>query len=83
MKMLQHLIAKHHLDKEFQEHKLNEKDKTFIAELIDSKDPTKGWPYHGRGEEKSFLYEVNNCYSAWIHVFDCIASMNTMHACTN
>ncbi|CAM4454371.1 unnamed protein product [Leuciscus chuanchicus] len=41
------------------EHGLDEKDVTFIKELIEgAKDSVAEWTYEGRAEDKSFLYEI-------------------------
>ena len=58
MKMLHYLIEKNDLNGDFQKYELDENDRIFIDEMIDSKDPTKGWSYHGRDKKQSFLYEV-------------------------
>ncbi len=49
-----------HLKDEFEKYLLDQKDLTFIEELIDPKKRTdeEDWPHEGRKENKSYLYEV-------------------------
>ena len=57
--MLDHLINENDLWSVFKKNKLNEKDVTFIKEMIKPSKPVTGsWTCKGREKEKSFLYEV-------------------------
>uniref|UniRef100_A0A672J5Z1 HD domain-containing protein n=1 Tax=Salarias fasciatus TaxID=181472 RepID=A0A672J5Z1_SALFA len=56
--LFDHLVKEYKLEDEIIDEKkkirLEKEDLTFIKEMIN---PTK-WPFEGRGEEKSFLYEI-------------------------
>ena len=61
MKMFQHLVQANELEKVFERFGLYTRDLDFIAEQINGplqEVPTNQWPYKGRNENKSFLYEV-------------------------
>lgn len=63
--MFDHLLKVNNLDRELRKYGLDEKDVVFIKEQIagpnqseiNSRQPSN-WPYVGRSEEKSFLYEI-------------------------
>ena len=59
--MFDHLLKVNGLKKEFEEYGLNDKDIEFIKEQIAGpkfNNQQSVWPYIGRPEEKSFLYEI-------------------------
>jgi len=69
--MLDHMIKTNDLMPRLRKHGINETDLIFIKELIvgpldesgmpsktPSASPEKKWPYQGRTEDKSFLYEI-------------------------
>ncbi len=63
--MLDHLIQINQLEDDFKQFRLNEKDITFIKELIfgplhkkEGEEKVEEWPYSGRSKDKSFLYEI-------------------------
>lgn len=59
--MIDHLIKANGLRSHFNKYDMTEKDITFVKEMIAGSDCgiTNGvWPYEGRGEDKSFLYEI-------------------------
>lgn len=64
MMMFEHLLNENDIHKEFEKYGLTETDKMFIKELIggpltsEMSSQPSAWPYGGRPEEKSFLYEV-------------------------
>ncbi|XP_071784898.1 deoxynucleoside triphosphate triphosphohydrolase SAMHD1-like [Asterias amurensis] len=62
MDMFDHLIKANKLEGDFKRYKLDmKKDITFIKELIDGpqdENKNKPWPYEGRPQDQSFLYEI-------------------------
>uniref|UniRef100_A0A7N8YLA0 Deoxynucleoside triphosphate triphosphohydrolase SAMHD1-like n=1 Tax=Mastacembelus armatus TaxID=205130 RepID=A0A7N8YLA0_9TELE len=69
VKMFDYLMEDDEVEEEMSEYHLTDQDVTFIKEMIDPKGQTKEtdtpdvshlklWPYKGRGQEKSFLYEI-------------------------
>nr|XP_040049338.1 deoxynucleoside triphosphate triphosphohydrolase SAMHD1-like [Gasterosteus aculeatus aculeatus] len=59
VEMFDHLVADNDLQPVMKEHGLKlPEDLDFIKELMDPKDPMSAWPYRGRLENKSFLYEI-------------------------
>ena len=58
--MFEHLLEVNHLDSEFKKYGLSDIDVTFIKEQIAGPkiETPSSWPYKGRPEEKSFLYEI-------------------------
>uniref|UniRef100_A0A7N8YHX4 Deoxynucleoside triphosphate triphosphohydrolase SAMHD1-like n=1 Tax=Mastacembelus armatus TaxID=205130 RepID=A0A7N8YHX4_9TELE len=63
VKMFDYLMEDDEVEEEMSEYHLTDQDVTFIKEMIDPKGQTKetdtpDWPYKGRGQEKSFLYEI-------------------------
>uniref|UniRef100_A0A3B4YRK2 Deoxynucleoside triphosphate triphosphohydrolase SAMHD1-like n=1 Tax=Seriola lalandi dorsalis TaxID=1841481 RepID=A0A3B4YRK2_SERLL len=62
LKMLDHLVDKNKLKLVMEQYGLEpEKDMKFIKEMIGGpldSNKQKKWPYEGRGEDKSFLYEI-------------------------
>jgi len=61
--MLDYIINENNLMPVFSQHGLNERDITFVKEMIygpfhQGDDDQGAWPYHGRGPEKFFLYEI-------------------------
>lgn len=58
--MLDHLIQENDLWPSFKEYNLNETDLIFIKELIRGceLDSKKQWLYKGRGQDKSYLYQI-------------------------
>uniref|UniRef100_A0A669EK52 Uncharacterized protein n=1 Tax=Oreochromis niloticus TaxID=8128 RepID=A0A669EK52_ORENI len=62
VEMFEHLVKTNNLEEEMKQYRLNmTTDLTFIKEMIKplKSDDTKVlWPYEGRGENKSFLYEI-------------------------
>lgn len=60
VKMFDYLLEANNLQEEFKKYDLYEQDIVFIKELI--RGPKKRvaleWPYEGRPQEKSFLYEI-------------------------
>lgn len=65
--MFNHLLEVNSLYTTFGEHGLDDSDILFIKELIAGPDPNRtecndtpasNWPYKGRPEDKSFLYEI-------------------------
>ncbi len=68
--MFDHLVASNNLQHELTCYGLMENDIIFIKEQIAG--PRQGssqntaWPYNGRPEEKSFLYEVSVLSVKWV-----------------
>ncbi|XP_026188987.1 deoxynucleoside triphosphate triphosphohydrolase SAMHD1-like, partial [Mastacembelus armatus] len=63
VKMFDYLMEDDEVEEEMSEYHLTDQDVTFIKEMIDPKGQTKetdtpDWPHKGRGQEKSFLYEI-------------------------
>ncbi|XP_056241933.1 deoxynucleoside triphosphate triphosphohydrolase SAMHD1-like isoform X2 [Seriola aureovittata] len=62
LKMLDHLVDKNDLKPVMEQYGLEkEQDMKFIKEMIGGpldSNKQKKWPYEGRGEDKSFLYEI-------------------------
>ncbi|XP_078609444.1 deoxynucleoside triphosphate triphosphohydrolase SAMHD1-like isoform X3 [Branchiostoma floridae x Branchiostoma japonicum] len=61
VQMFDHLIEQNHLKNVFLEYNVGERDLIFIKEQIAGPlavTRNQAWPYKGRDEEKSFLYEV-------------------------
>ena len=64
MMMFEHLLEENHLHIEFQKYGLTETDILFIKEQIagplnsEMCSQPPDWPYRGRPEDKSFLYEI-------------------------
>ncbi len=60
--MFEYLLTSNNLHAEFERYGLGERDVLFIKEQIagprDGNSQLRDWPYSGRHEEKSFLYEV-------------------------
>ncbi|XP_064399038.1 deoxynucleoside triphosphate triphosphohydrolase SAMHD1-like isoform X2 [Halichondria panicea] len=60
--MFEYLLSSNNLHSEFEGYGLGERDVLFIKEQIagprEGHSPIKDWPYSGRHEEKSFLYEI-------------------------
>ena len=56
--MFDHLLKENGLEKDFEKEGLDQKDILFIKEQIAGTKNTSDWPYEGRVEEKSFLYEI-------------------------
>lgn len=63
--MFDHLLKVNNLDRELRKYGLDEKDVVFIKEQIAGPNQSEinslqpsNWPYVGRSEEKSFLYEI-------------------------
>nr|XP_039269669.1 deoxynucleoside triphosphate triphosphohydrolase SAMHD1-like [Styela clava] len=59
--MIDHLIKANCLEAQFDMYGITQTDVTFVKEMIAGVDRsvTNGiWPYKGRGEDKSFLYEI-------------------------
>lgn len=59
--MLDHLIEENRLQEHLDEYDIKKQDIDFVKEMIAG--PLSGknsevWPYRGRGEDKSFLYEI-------------------------
>ena len=64
MMMFDHLLKMNDLERDFEEYELDQRDILFIKEQIAGPNYTElcsqpsDWPYEGRTEEKSFLYEI-------------------------
>lgn len=60
--MFDYLIKSNNLEDEFRHYKLDDRDITFIKEMIQRPRETSNgdWPYKGRSRDKAFLYEVRN-----------------------
>uniref|UniRef100_A0A3Q3Q1D5 HD domain-containing protein n=1 Tax=Monopterus albus TaxID=43700 RepID=A0A3Q3Q1D5_MONAL len=62
IKMFNYLVEVNQLKPYMKTHNLNvddgEEDLEFIREMISGPKQNNGWPYQGRSEEKSFLYEI-------------------------
>ncbi|XP_026189184.1 deoxynucleoside triphosphate triphosphohydrolase SAMHD1-like [Mastacembelus armatus] len=61
VKMLDHLVERNNLREAMEQYGLElPRDLDFIKEMIHPKALTRGapWPHNGRGQEKSFLYEI-------------------------
>ncbi|XP_036960011.1 deoxynucleoside triphosphate triphosphohydrolase SAMHD1-like [Acanthopagrus latus] len=57
--MFDYLVKDNKLEKEMKDWKLDlTKDLDFIKEMIDPEKKQTPWPHKGRGQEKSFLYEI-------------------------
>jgi HD superfamily phosphohydrolase len=62
--MFEHLLRANNIHKEFEKYGLTETDLIFITEQIagpktsEMSSQPPSWPYSGRPEEKSFLYEI-------------------------
>lgn len=62
--MFDHLLEENCLQSDFERYGLDEQDITFIKEQIagprnsEMCSQPSDWPYYGRTEEKSFLYEI-------------------------
>ncbi|XP_042872916.1 deoxynucleoside triphosphate triphosphohydrolase SAMHD1-like [Penaeus japonicus] len=60
IKMFDYLIKSNNLEDEFRRYKLDDRDITFIKEMIQRPRETSNgdWPYKGRSRDKAFLYEI-------------------------
>uniref|UniRef100_A0A672J2R4 HD domain-containing protein n=1 Tax=Salarias fasciatus TaxID=181472 RepID=A0A672J2R4_SALFA len=58
--LFDHLVKEYKLEDEIIDEKirLEKEDLTFIKEMINPTKVQDKWPFEGRGEEKSFLYEI-------------------------
>ncbi|CAN9515546.1 unnamed protein product [Ophioblennius macclurei] len=55
--MFDHLVEENGLEMET-EYNLDGRDLTFIKEMMNPQKDQEPWPFKGRGEDKSFLYEI-------------------------
>ncbi|KAH9490946.1 SAM domain and HD [Bulinus truncatus] len=58
--MFEHLLVENDLKKKLKAYGIGENDITFIKEQIEGSKPTgsTAWPYEGRTQDKSYLYEI-------------------------